>query len=129
MDNVQLDAVLFDLAAEAGRGLRLGQAAAHLDISKWSEGQSHEQELVFLDQQSSEVNNHHLDAQRLSCLLFHDLVLQINPPGRKCAARFFWFSASRPPLDCFMRIILLIYMLVPLAGVQIAHKHGAGHPA
>ena len=59
MDDVQLEAVLFDLAAEAGRGLRVGQAVTHLDISKWSEGQSHEEHLVFLDDKSAEVHHGH----------------------------------------------------------------------
>ncbi len=59
MDNVQLDAILFDLAAEAGRGLRVGQAVTHLNISKWSEGQSHEETMVFLDQDSTEVEVDH----------------------------------------------------------------------
>ena len=55
MHDVQLSAVLFDLAAEAGRGLRVAEAIVCLDISDWPEGQSHQQEITFVNSESAEV--------------------------------------------------------------------------
>ena len=55
MHDLQLSAVLHDLAAEAGRGLQMGAAYIQLDISEWSEGQSHSQTLTFLGAGSAKV--------------------------------------------------------------------------
>ena len=55
MHDLQLSAVLHDLAAEAGRGLQIGAANLQLDISEWSEGQSHSQTLTFLGTESAKV--------------------------------------------------------------------------
>ena len=55
MHDLQLDAILYDLAAEAGKGHRVGQAVTHVAISKWTEGQPHEQTMTFLDEESTEV--------------------------------------------------------------------------
>ena len=55
MHDLQLSAVLHDLAAEAGQGREVGAARVQLDISEWSEGQSHAQMLTFLAADSAEV--------------------------------------------------------------------------
>ena len=55
MHDLQLSAVLYDLAAEAGQGRQVGAAKVQLDISGWSEGQSHAQILTFLAADSAKV--------------------------------------------------------------------------